>query len=56
MQISIVGVFAGGDAVIGPRNVIGAIATGKEAAVSIDRYLRGVDVRGAGLSLKPSVA
>jgi heterodisulfide reductase subunit A len=45
MQTNIAGVFAGGDAVTGPRDVIGAIATGKEAAVSIDRYLRGVDLR-----------
>ena len=45
LQTSVDGVFAGGDAVTGPRDVIGAIATGKEAAVSIDRYLRGVDLR-----------
>jgi len=45
LQTSIAGVFAGGDAVTGPRDVIGAIATGKEAAVSIHRYLRGVDLR-----------
>ena len=45
MQTNIAGVFAGGDAITDPRDVIGAIATGKEAAVSIDRYLRGVDVR-----------
>ena len=36
-------IFAGGDAVTGPRTVIEAIAAGKEAAVSIDRFLRGVD-------------
>ncbi|MBI2859592.1 MAG: FAD-dependent oxidoreductase, partial [Chloroflexi bacterium] len=34
------GVFAGGDAVTGPRTAIEAIAAGKRAAVSIDRYLR----------------
>jgi NADPH-dependent glutamate synthase beta subunit-like oxidoreductase len=38
-------IFAGGDAVSGPRTVIEAIAAGKEAAVSIDRFLRGLDLR-----------
>jgi NADPH-dependent glutamate synthase beta subunit-like oxidoreductase len=36
------GVFAGGDVAFGPRNVIEAIANGKQAALSIDDYLRGV--------------
>jgi len=36
------GVFAGGDAVTGPATAIKAIAAGKQAAVSIDMYLRGV--------------
>ncbi|MFC1858251.1 NAD(P)-binding protein [Thermodesulfobacteriota bacterium] len=35
-------IFAGGDAVTGPRTVIEAIAGGKEAAVSIDRFIQGV--------------
>jgi hypothetical protein len=35
------GVFAGGDTVTGPATVIEAIAAGKKAAASIDRYLRG---------------
>ncbi len=34
-------IFAGGDAVTGPKIVIDAIAAGKHAAVSIHRYLRG---------------
>jgi NADH-quinone oxidoreductase subunit F len=34
------GVFAGGDLVTGPNTVIDAIAAGKKAAQSIDRYLR----------------
>ncbi len=33
------GVFAGGDAVIGPARVVDALAHGKRAAVEIDRYL-----------------
>jgi heterodisulfide reductase subunit A-like polyferredoxin len=36
-------IFAGGDVVSGPKTVIEAVAAGKEAAVSIDRYLRGED-------------
>ncbi|MBN2282876.1 MAG: FAD-dependent oxidoreductase [Deltaproteobacteria bacterium] len=39
------GVFAGGDAVTGPATVVEAINAGKEAAKSIDRYLRGEDVK-----------
>jgi formate dehydrogenase (NADP+) beta subunit len=35
------GVYAGGDAAFGPRNIIDAIANGKRAALSIDNYLRG---------------
>jgi NADPH-dependent glutamate synthase beta subunit-like oxidoreductase len=35
------GVFAGGDAVTGPAIVIEAIAAGRQAAVSIDKYLGG---------------
>lgn len=34
-------IFAGGDAVTGPKIVIDAIAAGKHAATSIHRYLRG---------------
>jgi len=35
------GVFAGGDAVTGPSSVIAAIAAGRRAAISIDKYLGG---------------
>jgi NADPH-dependent glutamate synthase beta subunit-like oxidoreductase len=38
------GVFAGGDAFYGPRTVVEAIGSGKKASVSIDRYLRGLDL------------
>jgi NADPH-dependent glutamate synthase beta subunit-like oxidoreductase len=44
LQTNVSGVFAGGDVVTGPSDVIRAIAIGKEAAVSIDRYLKGADV------------
>ncbi|MEI9476547.1 MAG: FAD-dependent oxidoreductase, partial [Deltaproteobacteria bacterium] len=38
------GVFAGGDAAKGPGILIQAIADGRRGALSIDRYLRGVDL------------
>jgi len=38
------GVFAGGNAVTGPRSAIDAIAQGKRAAQSIIRYLEGQDL------------
>ncbi|HIE53392.1 MAG TPA: FAD-dependent oxidoreductase, partial [Armatimonadetes bacterium] len=39
------GVFAGGDAVLGPSSVVEAVAQGHEAAISIDRYLSGQDLK-----------
>jgi NADPH-dependent glutamate synthase beta subunit-like oxidoreductase len=38
-------IFAGGDAVRGPESVVEAIADGRQAAVSIDRFIRGLDLR-----------
>ena len=38
------GVFAGGDVVTGPASVIGAIAQGRQAASSMDKYLGGSGV------------
>ena len=43
-QASLPRVFFGGDAAFGPKNIITAVAHGHEAAVSIDRYLSGVDL------------
>ncbi len=43
-QTSTEGIFAGGDVVSGPADVIAAIASGKEAAISIDRYLNGASL------------
>ena len=37
-------IFAGGDAVTGPGTVIEAIAAGKQAAISIGRYIRSEDL------------
>jgi len=45
LETSIPSVFAGGDIVTGPANIIEAIGAGKRAAVSIDRYLNGEDLR-----------
>jgi ferredoxin len=39
------GVFFGGDAAFGPKNIIWAVAHGHDAAISIDKYLRGDDMR-----------
>ena len=49
------GVFAGGDVVSGPWIAIGAVAAGREAAVSIDRFFRGEDLAAGRekLSFKP---
>ncbi len=41
LQTNVEGVFAGGDVVAGPADVIAAIATGRQAATSIDTYLGG---------------
>src|SRR4030042_3922786 len=45
LETNIAGVFAGGDVVTGPNDVIKSIAAGKEAAESIKRYLSGTDLR-----------
>jgi heterodisulfide reductase subunit A-like polyferredoxin len=48
------GVFAGGDMVSGPWIAIGAVNMGREAAVSISRFLKGEDLRaGRGKIAKP---
>lgn len=38
-------VFFGGDAAFGPKNIITAVAHGHQAAVSIDLFCRGVDMK-----------
>ncbi len=45
LETGIKGVFAGGDMVSGPSDIIGAVAAGKSAAISIDRYLNGKDMK-----------
>ena len=44
-QTSLPRVFFGGDAAFGPKNIITAVAHGHEAAVSIDRFVHGEDLR-----------
>lgn len=44
LQSSLPHVFFGGDAALGPKNIIWAVAQGHEAAISIDRFLQGEDV------------
>jgi NADPH-dependent glutamate synthase beta subunit-like oxidoreductase len=41
LETGVRGVFAGGDAVTGAATVIQAMAAGRRAAISIDRYLKG---------------
>jgi formate dehydrogenase beta subunit len=45
LQSSLPHVLFGGDAALGPKNIIWAVAHGHEAAVSIDKLLNGEDVR-----------
>jgi heterodisulfide reductase subunit A-like polyferredoxin len=56
LQTSQVGIFAGGDAVTGPWIAIEAVAAGKEAAISIDRYLRNQNLSEGREKLKPEKA
>ena len=46
-QTSLAGVFAGGEDASGPGSVIDAVAAGKRAAESIERYLTGKDLLAA---------
>jgi len=45
LQSSLPKVFFGGDAALGPKNIIWAVAHGHAAAISIDKLLHGEDVR-----------
>ena len=44
MTTNLEGVFAGGDGVTGPQTAIKAIAAGRTAAYSMDKYLRGAKI------------
>ena len=45
LETSVKGIFAGGENATGPGSVIQAVAAGKRAAESIERYLSGKDLR-----------
>ncbi|HEX5321177.1 MAG TPA: FAD-dependent oxidoreductase [Stellaceae bacterium] len=45
MQSTIPNVFFGGDAAFGPKNIIWAVAHGHDAAVSIDKFCHGEDIK-----------
>jgi heterodisulfide reductase subunit A len=45
LETTLEGVFAGGDAVSGPASVVEAVGAGIQAAESVHRYLRGLDLR-----------
>jgi NADH-quinone oxidoreductase subunit F len=49
------GVFAGGDVVTGPNTVVDAVASGKVAAESIDKFLRGEEIKREYAVTRPSV-
>jgi pyruvate/2-oxoglutarate dehydrogenase complex dihydrolipoamide dehydrogenase (E3) component len=55
LQTAREGVFAGGDVVSGPANVVTAIAHGKQAAASIHQYLRGQPVARRFDVIRPAV-
>lgn len=55
LATNIPGIFAGGDFVRGPGVVINAIAEGRRAAVSIDKYLRKDDTPIELYDLKPQI-
>jgi formate dehydrogenase (NADP+) beta subunit len=45
MQSTLPKVFFGGDSAFGPKNIIWAVAHGHDAAISIDRFCMGEDVK-----------
>lgn len=42
---SLTNVFFGGDAALGPKNIITSVAQGHQAAISIDLFCNGLDIR-----------
>ena len=56
LQTSTPGVFACGDVVSGPDAAVTAIAAGRQAATSVDRYLRGEPLEPSGAAPRPPKA
>ncbi len=44
LATNVAGVFGGGDIFTGPNTVVKAVGAGRQAAISIDKYIRGVDL------------
>jgi NADPH-dependent glutamate synthase beta subunit-like oxidoreductase len=55
LATSLKGVFAGGDAQSGPSTAVEAMAAGKKAAISIDRYLNGEEAAKNGEDQTPPI-
>jgi len=55
LETNIKGVFAGGDIVTGPNSVVTAVSAGKIAAVSIDQYVQGKEVKREYKITRPSM-
>ena len=45
LETTSLGIFAGGDVVVGPGSLMEALAAGKQAGISIDAYLRGASLK-----------
>jgi len=45
LETSLKGIFAGGDGVTGPGTIVESMAQGRKGAISIDRSIRGEDLR-----------
>jgi heterodisulfide reductase subunit A len=56
MVTDVPGIFAGGDCVTGPATVIEAVAAGKKAACSIERYLNGEELKAETKAAPPKIA
>jgi heterodisulfide reductase subunit A-like polyferredoxin len=56
LETSIPAVFAGGDCITGPNNVVEAMAAGLRAAESIDRYMQGWDLETGRTLVPPETA
>lgn len=55
LSTSRTGIFAGGDVVTGPSTVVQALHYGEEAAISIDRYIKGEDMKKNRFKLNPKI-
>jgi NADPH-dependent glutamate synthase beta subunit-like oxidoreductase/NAD-dependent dihydropyrimidine dehydrogenase PreA subunit len=56
LETNMPGIFAGGDCIMGPNNVVESVAAGLRAAESIDRHLRGHDLKKGRSLEKPQAA